>query len=486
MRNVLEGLKPDLIFKFFEEISRIPRGSGNEKGISDYLVEFAKNRNLEVIQDSVLNVIIKKNGTKGYETAPTVVIQGHLDMVCEKNLATQHNFDKDPIEIVIDGEFIRAKGTTLGADNGIAIAFAMALLESKEIQHPPLEILLTTDEETGMSGAMGINPEHINGRILINIDSEEEGKLLVSCAGGVRNSVRLPIVWEHVEKNLSECILKIRGLKGGHSGMEIDKQRGNSNKIMGRLLVDLLEKIDFRIAAINGGSKNNAIPREIDCLIYIEKEKLSILKAEIENWNSILGNEFKKADPELKVELEYIGDKIKAKVFSEVTAENASKLLALIPNGIQTMSMDIPGLVQSSTNLGVVTTDENTVTYDSATRSSVRSLKVDILNQTKLIAEAFGATIESRSDYPEWQYDPNSKIRTVFQEVYKDKYGKEPEIIAIHAGVECGLFKEKFGEIDMISFGPNMYDVHTPDEHISIASTERTWKYLLAVLEKIK
>lgn len=483
--SVLKDLKPYEVFKYFEEISQIPRGSGNEKGISDYLVSFAKELGLDVIQDSALNVIIKKPATLGYENAPTVIIQGHLDMVCEKNIGTEHDFEKDPLSLRVEGDYVYATGTTLGADNGIAIAYGMALLASKDIAHPAIEVLLTTDEETGMGGAMNLNPEDIKGRMLINIDSEEEGKLLVSCAGGLRDKITLPIQYEEINAKGNEVVLKVRGLKGGHSGMDINKERGNSNKIMGRVLVDLLGEIDYRVISLNGGSKNNAIPREFDARLMLLEDKIDVLKDRIQHWNKTLKNELKASDPEIKIELEVLEHKSQ-KVFSKDSTEKAVKLLYLIPNGIQTMSIEIKGLVQSSTNLGVVTTDENEVTYDSAIRSSIGTLKEDILAQSKLTAELMGAKISTQSAYPEWQYDANSKIRKIFEKVYKDLTGETPEIVAIHAGVECGLFKEKFGEIDMISFGPNLYDVHTPDEHVSISSVERMWNYLIEVLKAIK
>jgi dipeptidase D len=483
--NVLKDLKPYDVFKYFEEITQIPRGSGNEKGISDYLVAFAKEHNLEVIQDEALNVIIKKPGTAGYENAPTVIIQGHMDMVNEKNQGTEHDFDKDPLKLRIEGDMLYATGTTLGADNGIAMAYGMALLASKEIPHPPLEVLMTTDEETGMSGAMALNPEHLDGRILVNIDSEEEGKLLVSCAGGVRATATLPITWEPVDEEKTALAIRIRGLKGGHSGMEIHKGRGNSNKLMGRILYDLQDAASYDLCALNGGAKSNAIPREADATVLINAQDVDGVKALIQRWNEILKNELKASDPEVNVQVEVLPDRYN-KMFSKETTKKAVRLLYLIPNGIQTMSMEIPGLVQSSTNLGVVTTSEEEITFDSATRSSVRTLKEDLVYQSTLVAQVVGAQFQTRADYPDWQYDADSKIRKVFERVYKEMTGNDPEIVAIHAGVECGLFKEKFGEIDMISFGPNLYDVHTPDEHISISSTEKMWDYLLLVLKEIK
>lgn len=486
MTAVLKGLKPEKVFYYFEEISRIPRGSGNEKGISDYLVSFAKSKSLEVIQDSSYNVIIKKTATKGYENSPIVVIQGHMDMVCEKNNSKVHNFLEDPIELIVEGDFVKANGTTLGADNGIAVAYALALLDSDDIPHPPLEILITTDEETGMSGARNLDPKHIQGRVLINIDNEEEGQLLVSCAGGLRTKVELKLEKESINQDgYMKYKLMVRGLKGGHSGMDIIKQRGNANKILGRVLVDLIDNIDYKLVEVNGGAKDNAIPREADAFILVKSEGAETLGKEISKWNGILKNEYRKADPGLVLQLEETEECVQ-EVLTRDCRDKAVKLLYMIPNGIQTMSMDIEGLVQSSSNLGIVRTSEDSITYESSVRSSVRSLKQDIVKQTAILSQAFGAEVTIHSEYPEWQYDNESKIRELFQRIYKEMYGKDAEIVAIHAGVECGLFKEKFPDIDMISFGPNLYDVHTPEEKMSISSVQRSWEYLLNVLKSLK
>ncbi|MBZ4663453.1 MAG: aminoacyl-histidine dipeptidase [Caloramator sp.] len=486
MADVLRGLEPQLVFEYFEEISKIPRGSGNEKAISDYLVDFAKKHNLEVIQDKALNVIIKKSGTKGYENAPTVIIQGHMDMVCEKNKDTRHDFERDAIQLRLDGDYIYANGTTLGADNGIAIAYALAILSSNDIPHPPIEVLLTVEEETGMGGAMALDGSNLKGKMLINIDSEEEGKLLVSCAGGVRTTHKVKANLVDADKNKAAYTISIRGLKGGHSGMEIDKGRGNANKIMGRILDDLSKALNFDLVEINGGSKMNAIPRECDATILINENHLQKLQDKINEWDKILKNELRSSDANVNVFVSKIDKEIN-KCFDEDTKNKVIASLVLIPNGIQTMSMAIDGLVESSTNLGVVETKENEILFQSAVRSSVRSLKYNILNQAKKVAEVIGAELVADSDYPEWQYDPDSKLRQLFMDVYKRMFGKDAEIVAIHAGVECGLFKEKLGEdVDMISFGPNLYDVHTPDEHISISSVKRMWDYLLAVLKEIK
>ncbi|MDK2799122.1 MAG: dipeptidase [Clostridiales bacterium] len=485
MSNVLSQLEPKLVFKYFEEITRIPRCSGKEKAISDYLVEFAKKHNLEFIQDEVYNVIIRKAPTPGYEQAPTVIIQGHMDMVCEKNKDTVHNFETDPLKLQIKDDMLYATDTTLGADNGIAIAYALAILSSKDIPHPSIEVLMTVEEETGLKGAAALDAKNLKGKLLINLDSEEEGKLLVSCAGGVRTRHILPVIWEIPNKGLIPYLIRIKGLKGGHSGMDIHKGRGNANKLMGRLLNDLSFSFNYFIKEINGGSKMNAIPREADAIILIDPANSSKLQSKIDEWHTIFKNELRVSDPGITIQLEKIQDDV-AKVFSKETKDKAIASLVLIPNGVQSMSMDIKGLVESSTNLGVVTTTEKTISFESAIRSSVKSLKYNILHQSKKIASVIGAEFIADSDYPEWQYQPDSKLREICERVYKEKFGVNPKIIAIHAGVECGLLKEKKENLDMISFGPDMYDVHTPKEHLSISSTQRTWEYLLAVLKEIK
>jgi dipeptidase D len=489
MVNMLEKLK-DLssfeVFKYFKAMNEIPRGSGNEKAVSDWLVSFAKEHDLKVIQDKALNVIIKKPGTAGYENAPTIILQGHMDMVCEKNAATVHDFEKDPIEFIVEGDILRANETTLGADNGIAVSYGLAVLASTDIPHPPIELLVTTEEETGMGGAEALDPKDLDGRILINIDSEEEGTLLVSCSGGVREKIKLPITWEAADKSFISCTIKITGLNGGHSGMEINKERGNANKLMGRFLMDLRSVIDFKISKVNGGAKNNAIPREADAVILFRENDKTMVTDKLAQWNTIFKNELTGIDPDVNLAMEILAEKVE-KVFCDDTTTKALQILFLIPNGIKTMSMAIEGLVQSSTNIGVVTTSQENIEFDSAVRSSVKTLKKAICDETIVLAEMVGATIEFESDYPEWQYNPESEIRTVFQKVYNDMYGKMPEISAIHAGLECGLFSDKYeGKIDLISFGPNIYDVHTPKEHLSISSTDRMWNYLVAVLKEIK
>lgn len=473
------------IFTYFEEISKVPRCSGNEKAISDYLVKFAKEHNLEVIQDEVLNVIIKKPSSPGYENAPGVVLQGHMDMVCVKNADKVHDFSKDPITLKYVDDMIYADGTTLGADNGIALALAMAVLTSEDIKHPPLEVLITVDEESGMTGAKHLNPKDISGKILINLDSEEEGKLLVSCAGGLRAAININAKWENAPKNLVAYTISMRGLMGGHSGSEIDKERGNANKLLGRVLYDLYKEVPFNLAYISGGSRANVIPSEAEAVIFISPDKLQATENKIKEWNEILKNEFKISDPNVDVNLSK-SKKAFDKIFDSTTTAKVVNLLMAIPNGMQTMSKSIEGLVESSSNIGVLTTDDKGICFEFSIRSSVSSRKDYIKEQISTIAKLADVGFEANGEYPAWEYNPNSKIRDICQKVYKEKYGQEPEIVAVHAGVECGLFGEKIPDLDMISMGANAYDAHTTNEHVSISSVKRTYEYLLAILEDLK
>lgn len=482
--RTLENLQPERVFYYFEELTRIPRCSGEEKKVSDYLVDFAKEHNLDVIQDEALNIIIKKPGTSGFENSPKVILQGHMDMVCEKESSVEHDFSKDPIELRVEGDYIMANGTTLGADNGIAAAMCMAILESKDIPHPPLEVLLTTSEETGMDGAIALDPASIEGKILINIDSEEEGKLLVSCAGGERDKIEIPIEWENVDDSFISYSIVIKGLKGGHSGMEINEGRGNANVLMGRVLAEIKKDVDFRLVSIHGGTKTNAIPREAKSAMVISSKDEERFKEIVIKMENTFKNEYKSSDPKVVIEIgKHNGAQ---KVFSCDSTSKMVAALLLIPNGVQTMSKEMKGLVESSNNLGIVTTLENSVTFESSLRSSVRSLKEKMANQMELIANLTGGNWQCYAAYPEWEYTVDSYIREIFQRVYREMTGEEIEISSIHAGLECGLFKEKFGDMDMVSFGPNMYGVHTPDEKLSISSTKRTWELLLNVLKEIK
>ena len=478
MRNVLKDLNPSLVFKYFEELSQIPRGSYNEQEISDYLVNFAKKLNLEVVQDEHLNVIIRKPATPGYENCPGVILQGHMDMVCEKNKDVNHDFEKDPIKLRIVDDMIYASGTTLGADDGIAVAMSLAVLASNDLQHPDLEVLVTTNEEAGMTGAKGLDGDLLKGKYIINLDSEEEGYLLVSCAGGNRSYVSLPLTYKNIDDNKQAFLVEVKGLLGGHSGMDIVKQRANSNVVMGRILNSL--NLDFDLVEVNGGSKNNAIPRECEAIVVVNKDQADTLKANVSKIEEILKHEFKTTDPGLQV---IVSETTADKVITDDCKSKAILLLNFIPNGIQTVSKDIEGLVESSSNLGVVKTTDDTMTFESAVRSSVATLRENLNAKTKMLCDTVNAKFENTDGYPAWEYAKDSKLEHICIDVYEKLTGKKPIITAIHAGVECGLLLDKMKGAQAISMGPNMFEVHTPNEHLSISSVQNVYDYLLAVLK---
>lgn len=482
MKN-LQNIKAKLVFDYFKEISSIPRGSGNEKQISDYLKGFAEKLNLEVIQDDALNIIIKKPASKGYENAPTVIIQGHMDMVCEKNNNKVHDFTKDGLELIVKDDYIYANETTLGADDGIAVAYAMAILADDSIKHPNLEILLTTDEETGMTGAMAVSKDNIKGKILLNIDTEDEGYLLVSCAGGIRTKSIIKLEKEPLKSNVSLFEISIKGLKGGHSGCDIEKERGNANKILGRVLKGISENLSFDLIEIGGGSKNNAIPRESHAIIATNE--VCKLKESILIFNEIMKNELKVSDSLVSVNVNEYNKEPKLKI-SDKRKKDIINLLFLYPNGINSMSTNIDNLVESSTNLGIIKMTDDYIEFDSAVRSSTRSRLDDIVSKIELLTNLCNAQFEKNDPYPAWEYKQESKVREICKSVYKEMYGEDIRVYAIHAGVECGLFEERIGDLDMVSFGPDIIDAHTPNEHLSISSTERVYEYLLKVLENIK
>ena len=468
----IKNIESKEVFKWFEEISKIPRESGHEKEISDFLVEFAKERNFEVHRDSVNNVIIKKCGTAGYENKNAVIIQGHMDMVCEKTKNSKHDFRKDAIELIIEGDILRANGTTLGADDGIAIAMGLALLDSKNIPHPPIEFLATTSEETGMDGALAITGEHLNGKTLINIDSEEEGIFLVSCAGGLNTLTEFEIKRENIKKDF-ECLkIEISGLKGGHSGIEIHKQRANAIKILGRLLYAV--KKDISLAFIEGGAKHNAIAKNSEAIITTkDAEKIKNI---LEDLSKKIKNEYKTEDSQMQIKIEKI-ENIKECITKEIS-DNIIDFMNLAPNGVLYMSREISGLVQTSANNGVLKEENGKLIFTISIRSSLESSTEEIASIVEIASKRTNAKFEKVNWYPAWEYDKNSKIKDIALSVYKKMTGKDAKIEAIHAGLECGILKRVLPEVDMISIGPNLYDVHTPAEHLSVSSVYRTWKFL--------
>lgn len=468
----IKNIESKEVFKWFEEISKIPRESGHEKEISDFLVEFAKERNFEVHRDSVNNVIIKKCGTAGYENKNAVIIQGHMDMVCEKTKNSKHDFRKDAIELIIEGDILRANETTLGADDGIAIAMGLALLDSKNISHPPIEFLATTSEETGMDGALAITGEHLNGKALINIDSEEEGIFLVSCAGGLNTLTEFEIKRENIKKDF-ECLkIEISGLKGGHSGIEIHKQRANAIKILGRLLYAV--KKDISLAFIEGGAKHNAIAKNSEAIITTKvAEKIKNI---LEDLSKKIKNEYKTEDSQMQIKIEKI-ENIKECITKEIS-DNIIDFMNLAPNGVLYMSREISGLVQTSANNGALKEENGKLIFTISIRSSLESSTEEIVSIVEIASKRTNAKFEKVNWYPAWEYDKNSKIKDVALSVYKKMTGKDAKIEAIHAGLECGILKRVLPEVDMISIGPNLYDVHTPAEHLSVSSVYRTWKFL--------
>ncbi|BBH24154.1 aminoacyl-histidine dipeptidase [Paenibacillus baekrokdamisoli] len=478
------------VIRFFEDLSAIPRESGNEKAISDYIVRFAEERGCTVSQDQWWNLIIKKPAAKGYEKAPTVIFQGHLDMVCEKNKSTQHDFTKDPIKLKIDGEMMYAQDTTLGADNGIAVAFAMALMDAKDADHPELEILLTTQEETSMAGALNIDVTNLQGRMLINLDSDTEGTLYVSSAGGMSAFHSVPIRWEDKRQASSPYIISVKGLLGGHSGEDIIKQRGNANQLLGRVLDDLRRNgVDYNIAHISGGIKVNAIPREAEAVVYVNEAALTHACERVAVWNGLLQDEFEATDPQIAIELKTYDNTSAALTEKRFSAETKNKVihsLLLIRSGVFSMNKSIDNLVRSSSNIGSVKTSEAEVVIESLVRSSLRSQLDLALYEMEALAEALGCSFRADHYFPGWPYRPESKLRDTFAEVYLRNYGKPMKIKAIHAGLECGILIEKMPYLDVVSYGPDMYNFHTPEEHFRISSVERTWDYLTSVLREIK
>lgn len=477
----IDNIQPKEVFHWFAKISAVPRGSRNEKAISDFLVRFANERSLEVYQDEALNVIIKKPGTKGYKQSPTVILQGHMDMVCEKTADSNHDFLSDPIKLIVEGDTLHADKTTLGGDDGIAVAYALAILDSSSLAHPPLEILITTCEEVGMDGAQALKADHLNGRILFNIDSEEEGIFLVSCAGGANTRTDFKIETEPLKgQGLS---IAIDGLLGGHSGMEIIKQRANAIKLLGRTLSAVKAEQSVHIVSITGGSKHNAIAKEAHAVITVADAARA--QAAVTQLAAAITAEYRTVDKDIciKVEPASTADN---RMYTEALSSGIIDFMTMAPDGVQYMSMDIPGLVQTSLNNGILEHKDDAVSFTISVRSSVKSQLDEIVQVLRLCAYRTGGAFTKISEYPAWEYAPNSRARDVAVKTYKELTGKEPAISAIHAGLECGLIKKTIPNIDALSFGPNLYDVHTPNEHLSIASVERMWKFVVKLLENMR
>jgi len=475
--------EPKKVLGFFEKISRIPRGSGNEKAISDYLVKFGEKRGLVVKQDESWNVLIYKPGCFGLENQPPLVLQSHMDMVCEKNADTEFNFLTDPISLEVDGDFLYAKGTTLGADNGVGVALSMAILDSDDIPHPPLEVLFTVEEEITMKGIANIDASLFSGRRMINMDSGSDSAFCVGCAGGGRFYFKVPTTKEPMPPNMTHKTITVRGLLGGHSGIEIHLGKANSNRLLARVL-DALFELDIRIITMTGGLKANAIPREAEAEIAIPTAKIADAEQIIANLQKDMRTEYRAPDPNIKLTL-LASTNTATEVFTKDCTKKLISAIMLLPLGVLHMSQDISGLVEVSNNIGVVQTTENAVSIDCALRSSVPSRYVFASKQIMALGAALGADVKFIHAYPGWVYNPESQLLATATEIYREIYKKTPQIEAVHAGLECGFMMEKIPDMDIISYCCQIVDAHTPNEHLSIPSLERVWKFTIALLKML-
>ena len=484
MSTALEGLKPELVWKYFGEVALIPRGSKNETAIARYVMETAKRLGLNAKQDKFGNVVVKKPASPGREHVRSIALQGHLDMVCEKNADTVHDFTKDPIEIVRKGNTLMANGTTLGGDNGIAVATNLAIMEDRSVVHGPLEFVFTVDEETGLTGASNLGADFVESRTLMNLDSEEEGALYVGCSGG-RDTVGTWIVdFEKAPAQTVAVQLKVAGLRGGHSGLEIDKGRANAIKIANRVIVSLSD-LGARLSRFDGGNKRNAIPRETVAVLFIPAKKLGDANALVDKWNFIIKAEFATVEKDLSISLTELKGTRRGKVIRKSQQRKLCQTIMALPHGVTKMSADIPGLVETSTNVAVINTARNAIVLATSQRSSVASELTEMVETVSATFDLGGAKVECSDGYPGWKPNLDSPILKLAKGTYKSLYGKEPDVKAIHAGLECGIIGEKFPGMDMVSFGPTLEGVHSPDEKIYIDTVQKFWNFLLGILKSV-
>ena len=479
--NVLKGLTPAPVFRHFEAICSIPHGSGNTRAVSDYCADFARSLGLRFRQDEHNNIIIWKNGTPGYEDAAPVMIQGHLDMVCEKDADCPIDMAAEGLRLRLEDGILSAEGTTLGGDDGIAVAYGLALLESTDLPHPPLEVVFTVDEEIGMLGADALDMSDLRSRILLNVDSEQEGELLVSCAGGLTAVCHVPVERESVQG--MGFWLELSGCTGGHSGAEIHRGSANASVLLGRCLYRLSRQVPFEIVSVEGGEKDNAIPRSARAALVLREERTALEKA-VRSMEETIRAEFAVTDPELRLTLrEREND---ASAMTQLRARRIVTALMNLPAGVQKMSASVPGMVQTSLNLGIMRTTKDEVTLSYCVRSSVESEKMAIADLLTCLTEELGGRVEIFGNYPGWAYREDSPLRDTMVAVYERMYGEKPLVRGMHAGVECGLFDSRLPGLDCVSFGPDMEDIHTPRERLSVESARRTWEYLVEVLKELK
>ena len=483
MSSAIEGLKPQLLWKYFAEIAKIPRGSKHEEKISKYVLDTAKRLGLEAKADKLGNVVARKPASPGKEKVKSVCLQGHLDMVCEKNKDKVHDFLKDPIELVRKGNVMMANGTSLGADNGVAVAANLAIMEDRTLVHGPLEFLFTIDEETGLTGASGLDGSMLASRIMLNLDSEEEGALYVGCSGGKDTTGTWKAAFDPAPKGFVAAHLTVSGLKGGHSGLEIHQGRGNAIKILNRALL-ALEAHGARVSTIEGGNKRNAIPREAEAIVFLPPKAWADAEKAVTDFNAVARAEVATADPGLKVLIAPHKGK-KGKVLKKALQKKLLQAISALPHGVMKLSADIPGLVETSTNVAVIATTPKAISLATSQRSSVESEIREIAHTVATIFTLGGAEVKQGDGYPGWKPNLNSPILKLAKSTYHQLTGKEPEVKAIHAGLECGIIGEKVPGMDMVSFGPTLEAVHSPDEKIYIDTVERFWEYLLAILKNV-
>ncbi|MDH7516611.1 MAG: aminoacyl-histidine dipeptidase [Bacteroidota bacterium] len=483
MQTSLLELEPHAVWKYFHQITAVPRPSKKEGGILEYIKETVAKLGYAYEQDKTGNILVRKPATPGFENAPTVLLQGHVDMVCEKNKGTEFDFDTDPIRAYVEGEWVTADGTTLGADNGIGVAMALAVLEARDLVHPTLEFLFTVDEETGLTGAKGLKPGFVHADIMLNIDSEEDGALYVGCSGGMDTAGVMVLEYEDAPAGYTALEIVVDGLKGGHSGLDIHAGRGNAIRFLARTLAALAKETDVRLAGISGGSKRNAIPREAECTVRVPAESAPVVDKTVKDLNAIFLAEIGTVEPALKVSVKPSGEGGK----TIIPAQFATLLdvLRALPHGVLKMSADIPGLVETSTNLATIAVDNGELTIGTSQRSSVESEKQEAVDMVSAVFRLAGMRVVQGDGYPGWKPNMQSRALKVTKESFRELFGKDPEIKAIHAGLECGLIGEVYPGLDMISFGPTIEGAHSPDERVNIPAVDRCWQLVVRVLENV-
>lgn len=479
VKEMEKDMDTERVFEIFREISAVPRGSYHNEKINRYLVEWAEKHQLSYETDEAENVIIRKSGTKGYENSDTVILQGHMDMVCEKTAGSEHDFETEGLELITEGDYLSAKDTTLGADDGIAVAMALAVLESDDISHPPLEAVFTTDEEVGMFGAAALDKSKLKGKYLINIDSEEEGTLLVSCAGGMTARVKFSPKFETVSG--VQITLTVEGLKGGHSGTEIQKNRTNASDLLVRILYEMPEN-SFRLSSFTGGDKDNVITNRAEAVIVVEDTDLFFDR--YDTIEEAMVTELASKEPDMEISVTYRKAE-KVSVIDEASQSNILAFLSLVPKGVQVMSGDMEGVVESSLNMGAATLSEEETLFGFSIRSQKKSYKYYLYQKLVTLSKLCGGSADMYGEYPSWDFRDNSRLRDVMKKVYEKQYGEEPVVTGIHAGLECGIFYEAMNDIDIVSIGADTFDIHTPNERLSISSTTRVYQFLLEVLKEL-